>query len=249
MSDVRYDRIGTTYGRHRQADPRIAARIEAALGGARSVVNVGAGSGSYEPRDARVVAVEPSRVMLRQRPDGAAPAVHGVAEALPFADASFDAALAILTVHHWRDLARGLDEMRRVARRRRIVLTWAPEIAARFWLVHDYLPEIAAAERGLATVAHVVDALPGSEVVTLPVPHDCRDGFLGAYWRRPEAYLDPSVRGAISGLARLDARVVDAAVARLASDLASGAWHERHRELLGRDEVDLGYRLVVHGAG
>lgn len=246
MRAAAYDRIGGSYDRHRQSDPRIATLVAAALGDARSVLNVGAGAGSYERLGRRVVAVEPSRVMIRQRPAGAAPVVQGVADALPFADASFDAAMAILTVHHWPDLGHGLDEMRRVAPRRLVVLTWSPEVYAEsFWLVRDYLPEVADAERGLATLAHVSAALPGSAVVPVPVPHDCRDGFFGAYWRRPEAYLDAGVRGAISAFARLDAARVAQVTARLAADLASGVWQARYGELQARTELDLGYRLVV----
>ncbi len=241
-----YDRIGTSYRSHRRADPRIAERIVAALGDATSVVDVGAGTGSYEPRDRTVVAVEPSRVMLAQRPYGSAPAVRAVAEALPFGDATFDAATAILTVHHWRDFRRGLDEMRRVARRRALVLTWDPDrFASAFWFARDYLPEACERERGLPTVDDVVAALGRCAVEAVPIPYDCIDGFFGAYWRRPEAYLDAGVRASISALARLGEDGVRPATERLARDLASGAWRGRYGDLLGLDAIDLGYRLVV----
>lgn len=240
-----YDRLGRGYAHRRRPDPRIARVLHAALGDARRVLDVGAGAGSYEPADRDVVAVEPSRVMIAQRMPDAAPVVRAVAGELPFADGVFDAAMAILTVHHWPDPARGLAELRRVARRI-VVLTWQPEVsAAASWLVRDYLPEVAIAERDLATLAHVVAGLPGSAIEEVLVPHDCSDGFFGAYWRRPEAYLDADVRAAISGFARIDAAVLERALARLAADLASRRWHERHAELGARDALDLGYRLVV----
>ena len=245
---VLYDRIGVDYAARRRPDARWMARIRAALGDAERVVNVGAGSGSYEPARGRVVAVEPSEVMLAQRPSGAAPAVQAIAEALPFADGSFDAALAVLTLHHWSDPMGGLAELRRVARRQ-VLVTWSPEVAAReLWFARDYLPEIFEAERGAATLDAALDGLPGARVEPLLVPADCTDGFLGAWWRRPEAYLDAGVRGAISGIARLPDTVVAPAVARLADDLASGRWAERCRDILDRDALDMGYRLVVRGA-
>jgi SAM-dependent methyltransferase len=239
-----YDTIGRGYAAHRRPDPRWAAPIHAALDGARSVVDVGAGTGSYEPPGRRVVAVEPSATMIVQRPHGAAPPVRAVAEALPFAAGTFDAALAVLTVHHWRDAAAGLAELRRVAARQ-VVVTWDPEVSGRTWLARDYLPEIAHYDAGLATLASVLDHLGPAAVQPLPVPADCRDGVFGAYWRRPEAYLDPTVRAAISGLALLDQGTVAAAMARLANDLADGRWHRAHAHLLDWDELDLGYRLVV----
>jgi SAM-dependent methyltransferase len=194
-----YDRIGRGYARTRRPDPRIAAAIGRALEGCASLVNVGAGAGSYEPADRRVVAVEPSATMIRQRPAGAAEVVRGVAERLPLADAAVDGALAVLTAHHWRDLRRGLAEMRRVARRRVVVLTWDQPVFEDFWLVREYLPGILEVDRPRAlAIAEVAAALEASEVLTLPIPHDCADGFLGAFWRRPEAYLDPGVRAGMS---------------------------------------------------
>lgn len=240
-----YDRIGTGYAPHRRPEPRWASRIRAALGDARHVLDVGAGAGSYEPRDRQVVALDPSRTMLAQRPPGAAPAVRGRAEALPFPDRAFDAALAVLTIHHWSDPAAGLSELRRVAARQ-VVVTWDPAIfRERFWLVRDYVPEAAEREAPVATLASAIEHLEADRVEALPVPHDCADGFFGAYWRRPEAYLDPGVRGAISGLALLDAAIVADAMERLRDDLASGRWHERYRELETAAELDLGYRVVV----
>lgn len=239
-----YERPGGHYGTHRRADPRWAARIAAAVGDARSVVNVGAGAGSYEPTERRLVAVEPAAAMLAQRPHGAAPAVRGVAEALPFPDGAFDAALAVLTVHHWRDHDAGFAELRRVARRQ-VVVTWDPLVTRSYWLVADYLPEIAAHEAHLATLDAVTHHLRAIAVHRLPVPADCTDGFLAAYWARPDAYLDPSVRAAISGLALLDQTRVDAAVRRLADDLVTGRWDAAHPGLRAHDALDVGYRLVV----
>ena len=242
-----YDRIGTSYAVVRRADPRIAAHLLAALDGCRSVVNVGAGAGSYEPLDSSVVAVEPSAVMLVQRPEGAAPAVQARAEALPFGDGSFDAALAVLTTHHWSDPVAGLAELCRVARRQ-VVLTWNPVVVAeRFWLVRDLLPEVTAHEAGLATLDTVVAGLPGARVLSVPVPWDCTDGFLAAHWRRPHGYLDPAVRASMSSFARLAPAVVDRALSRLAAELADGTWAREHADLMARDELDVGYRLVVSG--
>lgn len=241
-----YDQIGSTYAAHRGPDPRIFATIDAALGEATTVLDVGAGTGSYELGDRRYVAVEPSRVMLRQHQPGAAPAVQGVAEHLPFANDAFDAAMAILTVHHWPDAARGLTEVRRVSRGPIVVLTWdAEQFADTFWLVRDYLPEAALHELPLITLTRVRELLGPCRVEPVPVPHDCADGFFAAYWRRPERYLDPAVRAAISGLALLDPVVVDRMVTELGADLASGRWHERHGDLLDVDTYDHGYRLVV----
>jgi SAM-dependent methyltransferase len=237
-----YDRIGIGYRGLRREEPRIAEQIRAALAGCASVVNVGAGAGSYEPRDRRVVAVEPSLVMIRQRPVEAAPVVRGSATSLPFRDGSFDAALAVLTIHHWGDVGRGLAELRRVARRRVVILTFDTSVGG-FWLT-DYFPEILQIDaETMPAMAEVRRHLGPVTVTEVPVPHDCIDGFLGAYWRRPEAYLSPHVRSAISVFARVHA--LDAGVAALQADLESGAWHRRYGHLLGRAELDLGYRLVV----
>jgi len=243
-----YDRLGRTYTRHRRPDPRIAAQVAAALGDAVRVVNVGAGAGSYEPSDRAVVAVEPSAVMIRQRGAGAAPVVQGVAEALPFPDASFDAAMAMLTTHWWPDAPTGLAELRRVAPGRQVVLTWDANATADFWLVADYFPQVATRERALPTLQAVLRSMPGASVEPVPVPHDCEDGFFGAYWRRPSAYLDAGVRASFSALDFLDAAVLAGALHRLERDLQSGAWQRRHGHLLELDEIDLGYRLVIDGS-
>jgi SAM-dependent methyltransferase len=237
-----YDRIGRTYTATRREDPRLAAAIHAALGDARTVMNVGAGAGSYEPADRDVVSVEPSPAMIAQRPAGAAPVVRARAEALPFADGSFDAAMAVLSDHHWADRCAGLRELRRVARRA-VVFTFDPAYTDAFWLVSEYLPGFR--ELPGMTVEDLVACLGGAAVVPVPLPADCADGFLGAFWRRPEAYLDPRVRAGISVFARVPAAEVDACVRALRADLESGAWHERHAGLLALDELDLGYRLLV----
>jgi SAM-dependent methyltransferase len=239
-----YDRIGRRYAQRRRPDPRIAARIARALGDARTVVNVGAGAGSYEPEDRHVVAVEPSEVMIAQRPREAAPVVRAVAEALPFSNNQFDAALAVLTVHHWTDPKRGVAELRRVARRQ-VIFTWDPAHLAPFWFTRDYLPDAVALDAGFTTLRATVALLGAATVEPIPVPHDCHDGFFAAYWRRPEAYLDPDVRAGISGFGILDENVVEHALKLLADDLESGEWYRRNDHLLGLDELDLGYRLVV----
>lgn len=238
-----YDSIGVGYSLNRRPDPRWAAVIHAALGGGKTILNIGAGAGSYEPVDRAVMALEPSRRMIAQRAATAAPVVQGVAVALPFPDASFDVALAVLTVHHWPDAALGLAEVRRVAGRQ-VVVTWEPELfAERFWLVQHYLPPDA--PDAPVAARQIAAQLRDAETLPLLVPHDCTDGVFGAYWRRPEAYLDPAVRASISGLALQDPGVVDSAMARLEVDLRSGAWRREHAELLDMEEIDLGYQVIV----
>ncbi len=241
----RYDYIGDGYASVRRPDTRWVARIHQTLDGHRTLINVGAGAGAYEPSFMSVVGVEPSQVMIRQRSSSAAPVVRGVAEQLPFRDGAFDVALAVLTVHHWSDPGVGLAEMRRVSRKQ-VVVTWDPAVfAQQFWLVRDYLPEAAARETHLATLETILAHLGPATTEKLLVPHDCTDGFFGAYWKRPYAYLDATVRGAISGLALLDQGVIAAALDRLKFDLDYGCWHVRYSELMELCEIDLGYRLVV----
>jgi SAM-dependent methyltransferase len=239
-----YDLIGGSYAQGRRVDPHIAAPIWAALGGARTVLNVGAGSGSYEPRGPRVVAVEPSVVMIAQRPRDAAPAVRAVAEALPFPDGAFDAAMGVLTMHHWADRDRGLAEMRRVARRV-VLFLCDPQRRPRWWL-GEYFPATArleaARETRLTEVARVLGPL---EVIPVPIPGDCADGFNGAYWRRPRAILDPAVWGPMSAVSLISPADRAAGMSRLRADLDSGAWERRWGHLLGLAELDLGYRVVA----
>lgn len=244
-----YDRLADGYARMRRPDPRIAAAIAAALGDARRIVNVGAGTGSYEPSGREVIAVEPSAGMIAARPPGSAPAVRASAEALPFPDDAFDAALAILTVHHWTDQAAGLGELVRVARRR-VVVTWDPAFADAFWLTSEYLPAIAAHDRTIfAPLREVADRLGGARAEVLEIPADCRDGFLCAYWRRPEAYLDPAARAGISSFSDLPAAMLGDGLGRLEDDLRSGAFWSRHAHLRERTALDLGYRILIAGGG
>ncbi|MFK0214601.1 class I SAM-dependent methyltransferase [Streptomyces sp. NPDC090298] len=242
-----YDRIGRGYRDVRRPDPRLAALIRHALGGARSVVNVGAGTGSYEPAGTDVTAVDPSRVMLDQHP-GRRKILAG-AEELPFEDGVFDAAMAVMTVHHWPDPLRGLRELRRVSRRQ-VLFTWDPGHQPELWLIEEYLPEIRDLEHArFMPLSAMVEAMGAHTVLPFPIPYDFTDGFQIAYWRRPEFFLDPVVRRASSTFAQLPASVVEPAIARLRADLASGAWHRRHADLLTRDAVDYGYRLLVAGPG
>lgn len=240
-----YDTIGQGYVAHRQADPRWEAVINEHLGGGRVVVNVGAGTGSYEPVGRAVVAVEPSSVMVDQRAAGAAPAVRASGSALPLPTSCADVAMAVLTVHHWDDWAAGLAELCRVAPRR-VVLCIDFEVHSRFWFLEDYVPEIGETTRSLEPGAESVAAIIGAAgSIPLLVPRDMEDGVLGAYWCRPEAYLDPAVRANCSGLALADPAVVARGAAALEADLSSGEWHRRHADLAELPEIDLGYRLVV----
>jgi SAM-dependent methyltransferase len=240
-----YDSIGGRYTAVRREDPRIAARIRAALGDASTVVNVGAGTGAYEPTDLDVTAVEPSEVMIAQRPEGAAPVVRAFAEELPFGDGSFDAAMVVLSDHHWADHERGLAELRRVARRV-VLLTWEPASSRDTWVVRDYFPCFEELIPDGYRLSRTVERLGGAHVEAVPIPHDCLDGFYFAYWRRPAAYLDPVVRAGISSFALMDQTCVEAGLALLARDLESGEWARRNADLLELDELDCGYRLVVH---
>lgn len=241
-----YDTIGAGYTATRRTEPRIAARIWAALGDARTVLNVGAGIGSYEPPDRDVTAAEPSEVMRAQRPAGAAPCVAAAAESLPFEDQSFDAAMAVSTVHHWPDPIAGLREMRRVARRV-VVFTHDSTDAGwrhRFWLTRDYLPEVAGLTAGRPSLDEQARAI-GARTEPVLIPWDCADGLFEAYWRRPEAYLDEDVRRGVSVWARVGPQVEQRAVRSLRDDLASGRWAERNRDLLTLDAAELGLRLLI----
>jgi SAM-dependent methyltransferase len=241
-----YDTIGATYTVTRRTEPRIAAQVWAALGDARTVLNVGAGTGSYEPPGRDVLAVEPSAVMRAQRPEGAAPCVAAAAERLPFEDQSFDAAMAFATVHHWRDPVAGLREMRRVARH---VVVFTHDTTGtgwhgRFWLTRDYLPEVADLLAGRPPLTELARAI-GARIEPVLIPWDCADGFFEAYWRRPEAYLDDHVRRGVSVWARVGPEPEQRAVRSLRADLVSGRWADRNRDLIALDTAELGLRLLV----
>ncbi len=245
-SEQLYDTIGAAYTVTRRTEPRIAAQVWAALGDARTVLNIGAGTGSYEPPGRDVTAVEPSALMRAQRPEGAAPCVAAVVESLPFEDQSFDAAMAFSTVHHWRDPIAGLREMRRVARRV-VVFTHDSSDTAwrrRFWLTRDYLPEVDDLVAGRPSLNEQACAI-GARMEPVSILWDCADGFFEAYWRRPEAYLDDRVRRGVSVWARVGLDAEQRAVRSLRHDLVSGRWAERNRDLVDLDAAELGLRLLV----
>ena len=247
MSDGQlYDTIGATYTVTRCTEPRIAAQVWAALGDARTVLNIGAGAGSYEPPGRDVIAVEPSAVMRAQRPADAAPCVAAAAESLPFEDQSFDAAMAFATVHHWQDPIAGLREMRRVACRL-VVFTHDTSDTGwrrRFWLTRDYLPEVAGLLAGRPSLTELARAI-GARTEPVLIPWDCADGFFEAYWRRPGAYLEENVRRGVSVWARVGPQAEQRAVRSLRDDLASGRWAERNRELLDLDVAVFDSRLLI----
>jgi SAM-dependent methyltransferase len=223
----------------------LAAMISQAIGDAETVVNVGAGTGSYEPADRNVVAVEPSSVMLAQHQG--IRRMQARAEHLPFDDGTFDVAMAVLTVHHWEDLDRGLAELRRVSRRQ-VLFTWDPDHRPQLWIAADYVPAISAMESArFAFVPHIVAALGAHTVSTFEIPHDFTDGFQAAFWRRPEMYLDPAIRSASSTFACLAREEIEPGIARLRRDLESGHWHRTYGDLLSKERVDYGYRLIVAG--
>jgi len=240
------DYTGVPYAPVRRTDPRIEARVHAALGDARTVLNVGAGAGSYEPADRHVIAVEPSEAMRAQRPPHRVPAIRAAAESLPLDDGSVDAAMCLVTVHQWNDLAAGLREVRRVTRGRIVVLTFDPMALELLWLA-EYVPELVAAERRrYPTLSRLADLLGGDvEVSTVPVPVDCADGFTEAFYARPEAFLDPAVRRAQSAWTFVAPEAERRAVESLRRDLASGAWDERYGALRSEPEFDGSLRLVV----
>jgi SAM-dependent methyltransferase len=244
----RYDSIGRGYARFRREDPRIRERIRPALGNARSVVNVGAGTGSYEPSDLYVLAIEPSDVMAAQRPRALAPAIRGSAGAIPLRDGAVDAAMAILSLHHWDgERERGVRELRRVARNRVVILTYDADVSARMWLMAEYLPEVAELDHAAFPAPELVASWLGGRaaIETLPVARDSPDWMLGAYWAHPERVLDADARAATSGFARLPPSVAERAVAAVARDLNSGAWDARHGALRTQEQHDVGLRLIV----
>ena len=245
-SSFNYDRHGKGYARFRRADPRIAAFVHEALGAAKTVLNVGAGAGSYEPEDRYVLALEPSAVMRAQRSGLRAPAVIGSAGSIPLDDNAVDASMAILSVHHWPDMAAGLNEMRRVSRDRVIIVTFDPDLLNDFWNT-EYFPEVVEAEkRRYPTIHFLTDALGGRcDVQSIPVPLDCADGFQEAFYGRPEAFLDPEVRKAQSAWGFIPQGMEPVIVKRLADDLASGDWDRKFGHLREQPSFTCAFKLVV----
>jgi SAM-dependent methyltransferase len=246
VTEAAYDRMGIGYSAVRRPEPRIAARVKAALGGARSVLNVGAGTGSYEPADREVTALEPSREMIAQRPPGSAPVIQGFAEDLPFEDDSFDAAMALVTIHHWNDLEAGLAEMVRVARQRVLVLSLTPVPPEDPWMRRDYFPGILESHtRLMPPIDELRTMLPNASVEPVPIPNGCTDGFWMAIWDRPEMHLDPRVRRASSNWHQMPPDEVEQGLAKLKADLESGRWDERNGHLRDAPQLDVGLRLVT----
>ncbi len=237
-----YNTIGVNYSDLRKPDSRIEMVIRSHLGAAKTILNVGAGAGSYEPADRQVTAIEPSLEMIRQRSSSATAVIQGYAENLPFDDKSFDASMAVLTVHHWADKQKGLEEMRRVTRGPVVILTFDPSHQGS-WLT-DYIPELVKLDEVIMPrMADYGDWLGPVEIAAVPIPHDCSDGFLYAYWRRPAAYLDPKITAAMSSFWTID--TIYEGLKKLQSDLDTGTWTQRYSELLTLDECDVGYRLVT----
>jgi hypothetical protein len=237
-----YERLAQTYHEARRADPRIAELLNAAIGDARSILNVGAGTGSYEPAGRNVVAVEPAAAMRARRAPSAAPCIAGSAEALPFDDASIDVAMGVYTDFHWSNRARGLAEMMRVARRCVVLLTVDSAHADSYWLIRDYFPE---GRDVFAPLSELLAVLPGASVAPVTIPEDCHDGFVQAFWKRPRALLDPEVRSSMAMFGRMPSHDVDARIQRLRADLENGTWQKRNQRMLGASSADLAHRLVV----
>ena len=245
----RYDEIGRGYARTRREDPRLREQIHAALGDARTVVNVGAGAGSYEPRDRRVIAIEPSDVMADQRPRELSPAIRADAAHLPLRDSSVDAAMAVLTVHHWDgDQQRGVRELRRVARDAVVIVTYDPTVSGQMWLMADYLPEVAQLDHRIFPRPDVIAGWLGGQtgVESIRITRDTPDWTLGSFWAHPERVLDQHARRATSGFARMTPAVVERVVTELERDLKSGDWDRRYGHLRQLDSDDVGLRLIVN---
>ena len=244
--DFDYDAHGQTYAQRRRTDPRIAGLVHKALGSARTVLNVGAGAGSYEPTDRHVIAIEPSAAMRAQRPPHLSPAIHGIAENLPLDDLSVDAAMALVTVHQWGDLEKGLGELVRVTRGPIVVLTFDGDALDRLWLA-DYAPELFAVERRRYPAIERICAGLGEGCVVrpVPIPLDCMDGFSEAFYGRPEQFLDPAVRKSQSAWGFVEPAVEERIVSALAADLESGDWEARHGHLRTQPWFEGAVRLVV----
>jgi hypothetical protein len=243
--DTNYGRIGVAYSTYRQPDPRFAAAIAGAIGGARTVLNVGAGAGSYEPTDRDVTAVEPSASMRAQRPSHLPPAIDAMAEDLPFPDKAFDAAMTTFSIHQWSDLVAGLTEMRRVARGPIVIMTEDPDLLGRFWLA-DYAPQvITSSARRYPSIASIAEVLGEVEVANIPIPLECVDGFNEAYYGRPEMLLDPLARTSCSAWTFVDEPTAASYVERLESDLADGTWDRKYGHLRTQPAFDGSLVLIV----
>jgi SAM-dependent methyltransferase len=245
--DVDYGVHGEGYARQRRADPRIARHIHEALGDARTVLNIGAGAGSYEPADRDVVAVEPSAAMRAQRGSRAAPAIDAVAESLPFDDDTFDASMATITVHQWRDLAKGLREMRRVTRGPVVIMAFEPDAYASYWLM-QMIPELMDVIRSRdPAITTITGHLGGrSDVQSIPIPIDCSDGFVDSFYARPESFLDPAVRRSQSSWNFVADEPKERFVVELARDLGSGEWDRKFGELRTKPCLDVALRMIVN---
>jgi SAM-dependent methyltransferase len=249
IADSRYDSIGHGYTRTRQEEPRFRELIAAALGGARTVVNVGAGAGSYEPRDRYVIPIEPSDVMAAQRPREMAPALRCLAQNLPLRDGAVDAAMSVLSVHHWDEgQEQGVREMRRVAAGPVVILTCDSDVSGAMWLMADYMPEVAELDRRIfPRMDQLATWLGGkTQVTAVPVPRDTRDWMIMSFWAHPERVLDARARQATSAFARMAPAVVDRVVAAIQRDLEDGSWDSRYGNLRKLDAYDAGLRLVTN---
>ena len=247
MLQPRYDSIGQNYSATRREDPFIRQQIHSALGEARTVVNVGAGAGSYEPTDRVVLAVEPSQTMTLQRGLNRLPAIRATAESLPFHDQSVDAAMTVLSLHHWdRHQKRGIQEMCRVARERVVIVTIDPRVSGSMWLMADYLPEVALLDHQVFPLPEEICAWLdcSTQVEVLPIHRDTPDWSLLSFWGHPERVLDPAARAATSGFARQPEEVVQRVVSAVRKDLAQGVWDKRYGPLRHREELDVGLRLI-----
>lgn len=241
-----YDKGGQFYSGIRKPDPRIASAIHAALGGSRTVLNVGAGAGSYEPGDRYVVPLEPSQSMRKQRPRNLAPALNGSVESIPFDDEAFDAAMGVLTVHHWKDRTKCLRELRRVTSGPIVLMTFDPEAPTEFWM-GDYAPELVEIERKrYGTIRSITDVLGGDcRVEPIAIPKDCTDGFQVAFYARPEAFLQKEVRKSQSAWSFLSGDVEERIVQNLSRDLSSGTWEKKYGHLRQRATINCQLRLIV----
>ncbi|MEM7533163.1 MAG: class I SAM-dependent methyltransferase [Chloroflexota bacterium] len=238
-----YDRIGINYAVTRCTDPKVAEQLYAELQGAARIVNIGAGTGSYEPESVDLVAVEPSSEMIAQRKVGMHPVEQASAEKLPFDDNSFSHAMTVLSMHHWTDRVRAFSEINRVATEKFVAITWDPE-ADPFWLTRDYFPEIHEMDRAIfPDLAELTEHFDDVKMMPLLIPSDCEDGFFAAFWKRPEAYLLPNVRQAMSPFSKVND--LSTGLQKLEDDLASGAWSKKNESILNASSLDVGYRLIT----